>query len=125
MTIGCIRINNMTFYTYNGVFPEEQKLGQKIEVDVELGYPIEEKVQHDQLDETVSYADVYETIKDFVANHHYRLIESLANRLLHQILSDYPRLTQVTLRVRKYGVPMAGVYDNVEIEVTGRQQDDH
>ncbi len=125
MIIGCIRINNMTFYTYNGVFPEEQKLGQKIEIDAELGYPIEERVHHDQLDETVSYADVYETIKEFVANHHYRLIESLANQLLHQITSAYPRLTKVTLRVRKYGVPMAGVYDNVEIEVTGRPQDDH
>lgn len=119
--IGCIRINNMTFYTYNGVFPEEQKLGQKLEIDAELAYPIEQRVQNDELDETVSYADVYATIKDFVHGHHYKLIESLANNLLHLILKTYPSLTDVTLRVRKYGVPMAGVYDNVEIEVSGSQ----
>ena len=124
MTIGCIRINNMTFYTYNGVFPEEQKLGQKLEIDAELGYPIEQQVRHDELDETVSYADVYETVKTFVHAHHYRLIESLANQLLTQVLNNYPRLTSVTLRIRKYGVPMAGVYDNVEIEVHGGQDND-
>lgn len=114
----------MTFYTYNGVFPEEQKLGQKLEIDAELGYPIEQRVQHDELSETVSYADVYETIKNFVHDHHYRLIESLANYLLTKLLNDYPRLTAVTLRIRKYGVPMAGVYDNVEIEVHGGQNHD-
>ncbi|MCI1276762.1 MAG: dihydroneopterin aldolase, partial [Pediococcus acidilactici] len=46
----------MQFYTYNGVLPEEKKLGQKIEIDAELTYPIEERVKHDDLTETVSYS---------------------------------------------------------------------
>ena len=57
----------MAFNTYNGVFAEEKKLGQKIEIDCEMDYPIETMVRTDELDETVSYADVYETIAEFVA----------------------------------------------------------
>lgn len=105
-------------------FFRKKKLGQKLEIDAELSYPIETNVQHDRLAETVSYADVYATIKDFVSTHQYNLIESLANRLMKDLLDNYPRLTRVTLRIRKYGVPMAGSYDNVEIEVSGSQQDD-
>ena len=48
----------MAFNTYNGVFAEEKKLGQKIEIDCEMDYPIETMVRTDELDETVSYAEV-------------------------------------------------------------------
>ena len=44
----------MAFNTYNGVFAEEKKLGQKIEIDCEMDYPIETMVRTDELDETVS-----------------------------------------------------------------------
>ncbi|MBB1122617.1 dihydroneopterin aldolase [Limosilactobacillus albertensis] len=117
--MGKIRINNMSFNTYNGVFAEEKKLGQKIEVDCEMTYPIETKVRTDNLEETVSYADVYDTIAQFVTHHNYNLIESLANNLLHEILRTYPMLDNVRLRIRKYSVPIAGIFDNIEIEVQG------
>lgn len=117
--IGKIRINNMSFHTYNGVFAEEKKLGQKLEVDAELTYPIELKVVHDDLNETVSYADVYQTVADFILNNNYDLIESVANQLLQRLLEAYPTIEAITLRVRKYSVPIAGVFDNIEIEVSG------
>ncbi|MFR0592972.1 dihydroneopterin aldolase [Limosilactobacillus mucosae] len=117
--MGRIRINNMKFHTYNGVFAEEKKLGQKLEIDIDMQYPIEKRVLHDDLNETVSYADVYDTIKDFVTTHSFDLIESVANELLKKILADYSMLEKVTLRIRKYSVPIDGVFDNVEIEVAG------
>ena len=120
--IGKIRINNMSFHTYNGVFPEEKRLGQRLEIDVELTYPIEQQVKTDNLNETVSYADIYETIESFVLNHNYNLIESLANNLLTTLLANYLSISDITLKVRKYSVPIAGIFDNIEIEVSGSQQ---
>jgi dihydroneopterin aldolase len=120
--IGKIRINNMSFHTYNGVFPEEKRLGQRLEIDVELTYPIEQQVKTDNLNETVSYADIYETIESFVLNHNYNLIESLANNLLTTLLANYLSISDIRLKVRKYSVPIAGIFDNIEIEVSGSQQ---
>ncbi|WP_083478624.1 dihydroneopterin aldolase [Paucilactobacillus oligofermentans] len=122
--MGKIRINNMSFHTYNGVFPEEKRMGQRLEIDVELTYPIEEQVKNDDLTETVSYADVYDTIERFVLNHNYNLIESLANNVLQTLLADYPMITEITLKVRKYSVPIAGIFDNIEIEVSGSNSND-
>lgn len=122
--MGKIRINNMSFHTYNGVFTEEKKLGQRLQLDAELTYPIEQKVKHDSLKETVSYADVYQTIEDFVLTNNYNLIESLANQLLAKLLRTYPTIQAITLRVRKYSVPIAGIFDNIEIEVSGAQTND-
>ena len=47
------------------------------------------------------------------------LIESLANNLLHELFKTYPMLDGIRLRIRKYSVPIAGIFDNVEIEVAG------
>lgn len=117
IVIGKICLNNMVFHTYNGVFDAERQLGQKLEIDCRMTYPIEEQVQDDDLNETVSYADVYETIRQFVSQHHYKLIESLANHLGKQILLDYPQLQAVHLNIRKYNLPIEGVLNNAEIEV--------
>jgi len=32
-----LKIRNMRFFAYHGLFPEEAKLGQRFEVDVEIG----------------------------------------------------------------------------------------
>lgn len=103
---------------------KKKKLGQKLQLDAELSYPIEQLVQHDDLKETVSYADVYQTIEDFVLSNNYNLIESVANHLLQKLLATYPTIEAITLRVRKYSVPIAGIFDNVEIEVSGAQKHD-
>lgn len=121
--MGVIRINNLKFHTFNGVFPEERKNGQQLAIDVALRYPIEQRVQHDDLDETISYADVNETIDKFVHTHSYKLIESLANELLKLLLKTFPMAEQITLKIRKYSVPMPGIFDNVEIEVTGENRE--
>ncbi|TLQ03454.1 dihydroneopterin aldolase [Pediococcus stilesii] len=121
--MGKIRINNMTFHTYNGVFAEEKKLGQKLEIDVEMTYPIEEKVKTDNLNETVSYADVYSVIEDFVLKNNFNLIESVANNLLKILLTKFLALNAITLRIRKYSVPIDGIFKNIEIEVSGVQND--
>ncbi|KRN93140.1 dihydroneopterin aldolase [Pediococcus stilesii] len=113
----------MTFHTYNGVFAEEKKLGQKLEIDVEMTYPIEEKVKTDNLNETVSYADVYSVIEDFVLKNNFNLIESVANNLLKILLTKFPALNAITLRIRKYSVPIDGIFKNIEIEVSGVQND--
>ena len=121
--MGVIRIHNLKFHTFNGVFPEERKNGQQLAIDVALNYPIEARVQHDDLDETISYADVNKTIDQFVHTHSYKLIESLANELLKTLLANFPMATSITLKIRKYSVPMPGIFDDVEIEVAGEQRE--
>ena len=52
----------------------------------------------------------------------FNLIETLANKLADKILSEYSMIISVQLKVRKYGVPMAGAFDDIEIEVFKKQK---
>ncbi|MGX7349749.1 dihydroneopterin aldolase [Dolosicoccus paucivorans] len=116
-----IRIKNMKFYTYNGVLEEEKKLGQPIEVDVELRLPLSKAGQTDNVHHTINYAEVNEMFAEHIANHSYDLIEGLAYALLDIIEVHFRHITnEAIVRIRKYSVPMAGIYDCIEIEM-GRE----
>ncbi len=95
-------------------------MGQRLEIDCEISYPIEQKVIHDSLSETISYVD--ELIVKYAQEQSFNLIETLANKLADKILSEYSMIISVQLKVRKYGVPMAGAFDDIEIEVFKKQK---
>lgn len=118
--MGVIRIHNLRFHTFNGVLPEERRNGQQLAIDIALDYPIEKRVKNDDLHTTISYAEVRDVVDRFVHEHSYKLIESLANELLNTLLNQFPA-TSITLKIRKYSVPMPGIFDDVEIEVSGGQ----
>lgn len=120
--MGVIRIHNLQFYTFNGVLSEERRNGQRLAIDVFIDYPIETLVCDDDLSTTINYADIRDVIENFVNGHSYKLIETLANELLKYLL-DHFSVDCVTLRIRKYSVPMPGIFDDVEIEVSGGQND--
>ncbi|BDZ32131.1 dihydroneopterin aldolase [Lactiplantibacillus sp. WILCCON 0030] len=117
--MGMIRINNLRFHTFNGVLPEERRNGQQLAMDIAIKYPIETAVQHDDVHETINYAEVRAVMDDFVSTHSYKLIESLANHLLQALLEKFPTVDAINLKIRKYSVPMPGIFDDVEIEVEG------
>lgn len=116
-----IRVQNLRFYTYNGVLPEEKKLGQQIALDLELALPLAKAGQTDNVLDTVSYAEVTAKVQDFVENNQFDLMEALVSGVLDVIGIDFgQQLTSALVRVRKYSVPMAGNYDYIEIEMERR-----
>ena len=101
-----IRINNLKFFTKNGVLAEEKRLGQQVEIDLEMQLSLAEAGRTDDVTQTVNYAEVNELIAQRVNNHSYDLIEGLASAILDDII-----------KIRKYSVPMPGLFDNIEIEM--------
>ncbi|MTD42323.1 dihydroneopterin aldolase [Erwinia sp. CPCC 100877] len=116
--MGKIRINNMKFYTKNGVLPQERILGQQLEVDVELRLPLERAGKSDNVEDTVNYATVNDQIAERLSKHSYNLIEAAASAILDDIEAVHgAKLESALVRVRKYSVPMPGIFDNIEIEM--------
>jgi dihydroneopterin aldolase len=112
-----IRIKNAVFYAYHGVVQDEQNLGGKFEVDAELFCDLSEAEEHDSLKQTVDYEKVYSFLKNLVLGKKYYLIEALGNTIANGILSEFPRVSKVLIRVRKPSPPVKGVVDYVEAEV--------
>ncbi|MGA3286420.1 MAG: dihydroneopterin aldolase [Bacteroidota bacterium] len=116
--LGIIRIHNAVFYAYHGVLTDEQNLGGKFDVDVDLHCDLTRGAKSDHLQDTVNYERVYDCIRSLVLDKKHFLLESLASSIGKGILKNFSKVNSVTIRVRKPGAPVRGVIDHVEVELT-------
>lgn len=117
-----IKLHNAVFYAYHGALSDEQNLGGKFEIDVELHCDLSKAKQSDNLNETVNYEKVYALMKKVVTEKKYYLIEALAHSIGKGILNSFGQVQSTIVRVRKPGAPVHGVIDTIEVVVeTGRE----
>ncbi|MBL3715317.1 dihydroneopterin aldolase [Lactococcus garvieae] len=112
-----IKINNMKFFSHIGVLPEEKVLGQNLEIDLIVTTNFSYSGV-DSLDETLSYVSFYESISEIIASSRADLIEKLAFDII-QTIKENEKVETVEVHIRKLAVPIAGIFDNVEIEMIG------
>lgn len=119
-----MRLKGMEFYGYHGVFPEENKLGQRFVVDLELALDLTPAARSDDLAQTVNYADVHETVKRVVEGPPCRLIETLAHKIASEILATYTIINEATVAVTKPHPPLDIRFDGVTVEIRRRRGPD-
>lgn len=112
-----IYLNELSFYGYHGVLPQENQLGQTFQVSLILHLSTREAGVSDRVEDTVSYADVYETVKEITEARKFKLIEALAETIATEVLQDYIPLTAVTVKVIKPNPPIPGHYHSVAVEI--------
>jgi dihydroneopterin aldolase len=112
-----IRLNNLQFYSHIGVLQSEKDLGQKIEIDLELELDFSLAAKTDDLAWTLNYAEVNDKVAEIVGKANNDLLESLAYDIANQLIQEFPIIDFAKIKIRKYSVPMPGIYDNVEVEL--------
>ncbi|MBS4225062.1 dihydroneopterin aldolase [Lederbergia citrea] len=112
-----IYLNEMEFYGYHGVLPEETRLGQRFRVNVIAETDFREAALADDLEQTVSYAEVYSLCKEIVEGQTYKLIEAVAEKISASILEKFSKIERVTVKVIKPDPPIPGHYHSVAVEI--------
>lgn len=118
-----IRLERIQLYGRHGVFAEENRLGQRFYVSLELKLDLRRAGTTDRLEDTVNYAEVCALVKDTVENETFRLIEKVAETIASRILCTYDKIREVTVRVVKPHPPLDTVFDGVLVELTRRRED--
>jgi dihydroneopterin aldolase len=116
--VDVIRIKNAVFYAYHGTEDDEQNLGGKFEVDVDLYCDVTTAAEKDALRKTVDYEKVYAVISQVVLARKYRLLEALGLTICKAIVRDFYNVERVVTRIRKPHPPVKGVVDCVEVEIS-------
>lgn len=113
-----IYVNKMEFYGYHGVFPEENRLGQRFNVDLTVSLDLKKAGTTDELEYSVNYGDLYHVCQQIVEGQPYKLVESVAEKIAETLLRDFPLLHDVTVKVIKPDPPIPGHYRSVAVEIT-------
>lgn len=117
-----IRLINMTFYGHHGVDDSERRLGGRFAMDIELVRDLTAAGASDDLTQTADYKAVYELIHRIEIGKKYLLMEALAHDVALAILREF-EVDEVTVKTRKQSVPLGGLVDYAEVEMTRRRED--
>lgn len=102
-----ITLHEMRFYAYHGVFAQEQRVGNHFIVELTFWADIAESLHRDELEETISYADVYEVIKAEMAIPSC-LLEHVVGRISERLFATFPRIQRIALTLSKCNPPFPG-----------------
>ena len=116
-----IYLNKMEFYGYHGVFPEENRLGQRFIVDLTASIDLLKAGQTDNLDYSVNYAELYQICQAIVEGSPFQLIESVAEAIASAILNQFTVIKEITVKIIKPDPPIPGHYQSVAVEITRRR----
>jgi dihydroneopterin aldolase len=100
----------------HGVLPEEQVRPQPFQVDLELLVDLAPAGKSDDLDDTVDYGAVCESVSRVVASERHQLLERLAQRIADVCQAD-PRVVGVVVEVRKLNPPVRALLDHVAVRI--------
>ena len=114
----CIRIKKLEVFARHGAIPEENVLGQKFLISVNLYCSVRKAGQTDNLDCSVSYAQVAEFIKKRTEENTFRLIERLAEYLAQELLLAFPLVQKLDVEVEKPWAPVRLPLETVSVQIT-------
>lgn len=112
-----IILKDMQFYGYHGLFPEENKLGQRFHVDLELHADLSVAGHSDEMTDSIHYGEVYEAVRSIVEGKPLHLIEAVAEGLAQEILHKFDKVKAVKVRLVKPDAPIPGHLESVAIEI--------
>src|SRR5690625_2590831 len=117
-----IMLNQMQFYGFHGLFREENKLGQRFNVDAVLFLDLQKAGQTDDMRDTVDYGYVFKVIQAIVEGEAKYLVESVAQNIAETLLETFVVVQACTIKVTKPNPPIAGHHESVAVEIYRERQ---
>jgi dihydroneopterin aldolase len=116
--MGKIIIEEMEFYAFHGHYQEEQIVGNRFLVDLELETNMEAPANSDQLVDAVNYQMAYQLIKKEMGRKKSNLLENIAKRILDALYEEMDGIEKATVRIRKMHPPMGGSIRSVGVTMS-------
>ena len=108
-----ITLNDLRFYGYHGLYPEEKITGNEFLVDAEVTFqPAADIIS--EISSTINYAEIYQLIKSMMEIP-TPLLETLAMEIAESIHLKFSPITQISIHIRKMHPPMANFQGNVGV----------
>jgi 7,8-dihydroneopterin aldolase/epimerase/oxygenase len=108
-----LRLNKLRFFSYHGLYPGEDILGNEFEVTLEVTY--DEKGQNvTSIQQTISYEHLFNIIKARM-DIPTPLLETIAIEAGKEIHSRFPFIKFIRIDINKLRAPIVGIDGSVGV----------
>lgn len=95
-----VLIEGLTVFTIIGVYHWEQTVKQKLVLDIEMDWDNRLAASTDSIDFCIDYARVSQAIIEHLSQHHFALIERVAEEVANLIINTFS-VPKVKIKVSK------------------------
>lgn len=113
-----IKITDLEVFANHGVFPEENKLGQKFLVSAVLYTDTRKAGKTDDLTASIHYGEVSAFITKYMKEHTYQLLERVAETLAEEMLKSISGLCKIDLEIKKPWAPVGLPMKTVSVKIS-------
>jgi dihydroneopterin aldolase len=114
-----ILIRDLRVEALIGIHKRERYVAQTVSIDLDIGLPGTAVFKSDKVADTIDYEQVALKIKALVASGHFRLVETLADRIARLLLEDFGA-PWLKVSVAKIGILGNAKFVGVTIERSAR-----
>lgn len=111
-----ILLENVKFYAFHGVLPQERKVGNDYQVSLRIGYEISRAMVSDDVNDTLNYAEVYQLLSQEMSVPS-ALLERVAGRIGDRLFRKFPAIQSIDLTIIKVNPPMGADSEGAGVEV--------
>ena len=111
-----IFLDEVRFHAFHGVMPQERTVGADFTVSLRVEYDFIKAAESDVLDDTISYADIYEVVKSEMEQPS-QLLEHVAMRIVKAITAKWPKVEKIDIRLAKDNPPMGADCKGAGVEI--------
>lgn len=111
-----ILLENVKFYAFHGVLPQERKVGNDYQVRLRIGYDISRAMVSDDVNDTLNYAEVYQLLSQEMSVPS-ALLERVAGRIGDRLFRKFPAIQSIDLTIIKVNPPMGADSEGAGVEV--------
>jgi dihydroneopterin aldolase len=112
--MGIIRIEDMEFYAFHGHFKEEQIVGNKFLIDLEIETDLEAAGISDKLEDAVDYTIACRVVKQEMEKKS-KLLENIAKRILDALYLNIRNIKKATVKIKKMNPPVGPRVGSVSV----------
>lgn len=99
----CIQIRDLRVEVLIGIHKRERHVPQTVSIDLDIGLPGEAVFASDRVADTIDYEQVALKIAALGASGHFRLVETLAERIARLLLDEF-KAPWVKVSAAKIGI---------------------
>ena len=110
-----IKLENLSLFGFHGVNETEKINGQNFILNVEISFDMNS--MDDNIASSIDYMTIYEFIKKKFNDKRFNLIESLAQKIIEDIVSKFTDINHIIINVRKPSITIDDNKDFINVEL--------
>lgn len=114
MKCSYILLENIQLFAHHGVLEQETKVGNYFVVNVKLKVDLSKAAETDDVEDTISYADVYNIVKREMEQPS-KLLEHAAKRIIKGLKNEFSEIDEVEVKLSKLNPPMGAQLDAASV----------